>query len=237
MDIISTLAQRNGGSFSFCSPFNLTVAMRYRHMTRLLLATGLLASLTQAFVVFPPKPCHQMTVMTTLAQRRGDDADESVTEESSGSSSSLPLLPHFGMSSQSTFNPFDGTLPDLKPHQEGDDAQVRKYVANRKFELQYTCNVCDTRNRHKVSRIAYRKGVVIATCKGCGSQHLIADNLGFTNLWNEEEGGNIEEYFAGKGMEDSVNRVSKDVFDLEKVLGHDSDSGAIVGDDGKPAME
>ena len=208
--------------------------MRQRISTRFLLWAGFLASLSESFVVLPR--CAEFLTTTTLKQTSDDES----SEESSSvkdSSSEIPLLPHFGISSQSTFNPFDGTLPHLQPQQDDeDDAALKKYVANRKFELQYTCNVCETRNRNKVSRIAYRKGVVISTCKGCGTQHLIADNLGFTNLWDENE-GNIEKYFKSKGMEDSVNRVSKDVFDLENMLSHDSESGSILGEDGKPALE
>jgi hypothetical protein len=79
---------------------------------------------------------------------------------------------------------------------------------------------------------------VIATCKGCRSQHIIADNLG----WTDYKGGfqketNIEEYFANRGLEDNVNRVSPEVFQLEKTLFVDTKSGSIVGDDGKPALE
>lgn len=191
----------------------------------------LMISLTESFVLFPRQ--EELRPMTSMLARSQDDEAEESAAQQKDKGSALPQLPHFGSSSQSTFNPFDGTLPHLKPQEQ--DPELKKYVANRKFELQYTCNVCNTRNCNKVSRVAYRKGVVIATCKGCGSQHLIADNLGFTNLWNKE--GTIEEYFANKGMEDNVNRVSKDVFDLEKVLGYDSDSGSIVGDDGRPAME
>ena len=51
-------------------------------------------------------------------------------------------------------------------------------VVSKKFQIQYTCKVCDTRNSHSVTRLAYRKGVVIAQCKGCYSRHLLADNLG-----------------------------------------------------------
>ena len=182
-------------------------------------------SLTQSFVP-QTDTLRSMTFRLAHSDKDSSSAQDDKTE--------LPLLPHFGASSQSTFNPFDGTLPHLAPPQ--DELKEKPFVASRKMELQYTCNICETRNCHKVSRIAYRKGVVIATCKGCGSQHLISDNLGFTNLWNEED-GTIEDYFANKGMEDKVNRVSKDVFDLEKALGHDSDSGSIVGEDGKPAME
>ena len=102
----------------------------------------------------------------------------------------------------------------------------------RKFELQYTCKVCETRNVHKVSRIAYNKGVVICVCKGCMSQHLISDHLGFTNLQFD---GNLESYFNDK--EETVHRVSEDVFHLERILGVDTKSGSIFGPDGTAAME
>jgi len=107
-----------------------------------------------------------------------------------------------------------------------------------KFELQYTCKVCETRNTHRVSRLAYRHGVVIAMCKGCQSRHLIADNLG----WLDHKGGfegdinDIEDFFASKGDEEAVNRVSSDVFDLESLLDV-SESGSIVGEDGELQME
>jgi hypothetical protein len=84
---------------------------------------------------------------------------------------------------------------------------------------------------------AYRNGVVITVCKGCSSQHLIADNLG----WTDYEGGfqddinTIEEFLAARGLTDEITRVSPDVFQLEKLLEHDGES--IVTDDGKPAME
>lgn len=94
-------------------------------------------------------------------------------------------------------------------------------VGSAKFELQYTCNVCETRNTHKVSRLAYTKGVVITVCKGCMSKHLIADNLGWSKHWGDSgfDGmANIEEYMDDIGKGHEVNRVSKDVFDLEQVL-------------------
>lgn len=66
---------------------------------------------------------------------------------------------------------------------------------------------------------AYRSGVVVCICKGCSSHHWIADNLGWTDYLGGLEGEtNIEEYFASRGLEDTVNRVSKDVFDLEQML-------------------
>lgn len=46
-----------------------------------------------------------------------------------------------------------------------------------RFQLQFTCNVCNGRNSHSISRHAYSKGTVIVTCPTCNSTHLIADNL------------------------------------------------------------
>ena len=77
---------------------------------------------------------------------------------------------------------------------------------------------------------AYREGVVIAICKGCNSKHMIADNLGSGCM---DGNANIEEYFKTKGMEDSVNRVSSEVFELEKMLDYDG----LIDDDGSPVLE
>jgi len=131
-------------------------------------------------------------------------------------------------------------LPAFQSHKTGPAAEPegefqKPFVASRKFQLQYTCNVCETRNKHSVSRIAYSKGVVIARCKGCDTQHLIADNLGFTGGFPNKNETTIEEHFADGG----VNRVSKEVFDLEHVLqGYDSTSGSVImGEDGELALE
>jgi hypothetical protein len=111
-------------------------------------------------------------------------------------------------------------------------------LVSSKFQLQYTCKVCDTRNTHSVTRMAYRNGVVIAVCRGCNSKHLIADNFG----WNKYAGGfdydngitDIEKYMASKDgddmtMNDLVKRVSKDVFDLESILYKDQEGTSSNG--------
>jgi hypothetical protein len=78
--------------------------------------------------------------------------------------------------------------------------------------------------------MAYREGMVIAICKGCQSKHWIADNLDPTLQAN-----NIEEYFASRGLDDQVNRVSPDVYEIERVW--DFKAGQITDDNGKTVLE
>jgi hypothetical protein len=101
--------------------------------------------------------------------------------------------------------------------------KISDEVASPKFELQYTCKICTTRNSHRISRMAYRKGVVIAVCKGCESKHLIADNLGWQIGFDSDKGERtIEQFMQNRneesGEEDLVQRVDKEVFELEKIL-------------------
>jgi DNL zinc finger len=172
----------------------------------------------------------QVAVTTTsLTLRRRNENGSSSGRASNGDDKEVqgngfPQLPPIGSSSL----PKDFVGADPKP-----------FVANHKFQLQYTCNICETRNHHNVSRLAYRQGVVITRCKGCDNRHLIADHLG----WTDHEGGfqgnttnTIEDYFADDANV-QVNRVSSEVFALEKILSYNSKSGAIIGDDGKLAME
>ena len=105
-------------------------------------------------------------------------------------------------------------------------------IASRKFQLQYTCKICNTRNSIKVTRIAYRKGIVIAKCKGCDNKHLIADNLNWLSGFDYDNGErNIEQFMENRSEEsefaneDLVMRVDKEVFDLESVLYKDQAVG------------
>ena len=66
---------------------------------------------------------------------------------------------------------------------------------------------------------------------------MIADNIGLGGSDALEGNTNIEEYFKTKGMEDNINRVNRDVFDLEKTLNLNTRSGSLVDDDGNPVLE
>lgn len=162
---------------------------------------------------------------TSLALRRSPNNEEPLRSPDD----EIPQLPAFGATSYDA-----ATTPSSNNNSKNNanDEQKAAFVG-RKFELQYTCKICDTRNCHKVSRIAYNKGVVIATCKGCMSQHLISDNLGYTQQFD----GNLEDYFAEQGSEESVTRVNEDVFHLERILGMDTKGGTISGPDGERYLD
>jgi len=118
------------------------------------------------------------------------------------------------------------TINDQKYQQTN---KVPTFV-NPKFALQYTCNVCETKNRVIVSRQAYREGLVIAMCKGCKSKHWIADNLDPTLPHS-----NIEEYFESRGQADTVNRVTEEVYEIERVWG--LKEGEITDESGDTVLE
>jgi len=193
---------------------------------------------------------HLREFSTTRKSAAADDSNgELEPEDTKEAGSGLIALPPIGASSfwdrprgENTHTSSDES-PDLVFPEEGKSEMKKKKgiivsehtsLVSSKFQLQYTCKVCGTRNSHSVTRMAYRNGVVIAVCKGCESKHLIADNFG----WNKYAGGfdydngetNIEMYMANRAQEagengmggemvnDLVKRVSRDVFDLENIL-------------------
>ena len=73
----------------------------------------------------------------------------------------------------------------------------------RRLAIVFTCTVCDTRSAKKFSEQAYREGVVVVRCPGCGNDHLIADNLGFF-----EDDWTLEDMLRARG--DSVETLDDD---------------------------
>ena len=77
--------------------------------------------------------------------------------------------------------------------------------------MMYTCKKCNGRNAQLISKIAYKEGIVVSTCKTCKVTHLIADNL--KKLDMSEYGTKIDEYLESKG--ERVQRMSVSREDLE----------------------
>jgi len=86
----------------------------------------------------------------------------------------------------------------IVPSQGSTDKNIEKFL------MMYTCKICNGRNAHMVSKIAYTKGMVVATCRHCKSKHLIADNEGKLDM--KEYGSKIEDYLTAKG--EKVQKLS-----------------------------
>lgn len=158
------------------------------------------------------------TTMLSMVARRyndgddgggGDDEDEERTLASG--TAGIPQLPpmSYWRATGSSSSTGDASSVDDSSSPcasiAASSATTRPAFISSKFELQYTCKKCETRNRVLVSRQAYREGMVIAICNGCNAKHMIADNL------HKSSGYHIED-------RPDLLRVSTDVFNLEKVL-------------------
>eukprot|EP00930_Biecheleria_cincta_P070320 TRINITY_DN57962_c0_g1_i1.p1 TRINITY_DN57962_c0_g1~~TRINITY_DN57962_c0_g1_i1.p1 ORF type:complete len:350 (-),score=48.69 TRINITY_DN57962_c0_g1_i1:148-1197(-) len=84
---------------------------------------------------------------------------------------------------------------------------------NDRFGLAYTCGKCDVRNAVSINRIAWTQGVVIATCRGCGARHLLADEGGLLDLTNDTGFKNVVQFIEAKG-----DRITKLDMSDRKVL-------------------
>jgi len=157
---------------------------------------------------------HSDPAFSSRKSRRRNRASET-TEETEN----IPCLPPIGESSYTG----DATMENGGMIRLDGTSHDVSHVGSERFEIQYTCKVCETRNSHRISRMAYRNGIVITVCSGCLSKHLIADNLGWTKYVGGFDGDtNIEEFMKTMGREDEVERVSQDVFHLENILNIES---------------
>jgi hypothetical protein len=82
--------------------------------------------------------------------------------------------------------------------------------------ISFTCKVCNFRSHKSFSKHSYEKGVVIIKCEKCLGNHLIADNLGFTDSLKK----------VGK-LSDFLNEKIATNKDLEELL--HVDEGVIEG--------
>ncbi|XP_057324158.1 DNL-type zinc finger protein-like [Microplitis mediator] len=71
--------------------------------------------------------------------------------------------------------------------------------------VEFTCKKCNFRSSKTITKLAYKKGVVIIRCDGCQNNHLIADNLGWFGTNDKPQ--NIEKIMAMKG--ETVRRITK----------------------------
>lgn len=128
---------------------------------------------------------------------------------------------------------------DAAPPPPPQQTQKKAKTKQDRFELQFTCNVCESRNSHSISRHAYTKGTVIVTCPTCNSTHLIADHLN----WIEDDFRNLEEFMAKRGT--PVERIVRDntaadaaaeaVARLMAELGEDGEDGGGAADEAASA--
>ncbi len=58
------------------------------------------------------------------------------------------------------------------------DIELDNQIIGR-YQISFTCKVCQTRCQKEFSKQSYHKGVVIVRCHSCENLHLIADNLGW----------------------------------------------------------
>jgi hypothetical protein len=117
-----------------------------------LLAGILLADSIECFqkMVIPFRKSYSESQPLWSLPSRPDSPDEEETD--ADVSGGIPQLPAFGSSSFSnpTLVNDNASLPSFGLAGENISGTA---FASPKFKLQYTCNVCDTRNSHMVSRV------------------------------------------------------------------------------------
>ena len=86
-----------------------------------------------------------------------------------------------------------GVGTPTKPSGGDESANARKDLY-----MMFTCGQCETRAMRGFSRQAYENGVVIVTCPGCQSKHVVADRMGWFG-----EPGSVEDFIAQKGEENA----------------------------------
>ena len=104
--------------------------------------TNLSVTRYNQFAYHHKSKAHQESSIVLYASSEKDDAVDEVEQ------TSIPCLPPIGESS------FSGeTSKDSEMIRLDGTSQAVNHVGSEKFELQYTCKVCETRNIYKISRM------------------------------------------------------------------------------------
>lgn len=189
------------------------------------------------------RTCRRFRELPTVRDAAADSHDDSFddSKDQDDGSRSFIALPPIGASSFWDHQDGNESSTHARPNTQNKIViSERTSLVSAKFKIQYKCKLCGTQNHHTVSRIAYRKGLVIATCKGCSIKHLIADNLGWCGFDYDNGETDIEKFMENRHREargngigdnkevnDLVKRVSRDVFDLETILHEGEEVNAV----------
>ena len=104
------------------------------------------ASTIYTSLAFAPALPFQTRLYTTACVDTAQCASRNEDDEDTTAESEIPCLPPIGESS------FTGESSSATNSADSEDSETIR-IGTERFELQYTCKICETRNSHKVSRM------------------------------------------------------------------------------------
>lgn len=104
------------------------------------------ASTIYTSLAFAPALPFQTRLYTTACVDTAQCASRNEDDEDTTAESEIPCLPPIGESS------FTGESSSTTNSADSEDSETIR-IGTERFELQYTCKICETRNSHKVSRM------------------------------------------------------------------------------------
>ena len=107
----------------------------------------------------------------------------------------------------------------------GDENETTKNETKKELYAVFTCGKCGVRSSKGFSKRAYNFGVVIVTCPGCQSRHVLADRLG----WFGEK-GDVEDFLrerkreqGDEGVRDETKMIMRAKVEEDGTLEFDAD--------------
>ena len=107
----------------------------------------------------------------------------------------------------------------------GDENETTKNETKKELYAVFTCGKCGVRSSKGFSKRAYNFGVVIVTCPGCQSKHVLADRLG----WFGEK-GDVEDFLrerkqeqGDEGVRDETKMIMRAKVEEDGTLEFDAD--------------